>query len=602
MDDGAGSAEHADESDASRALSTGSAGDIGTGPSADAPTRAIDTKPGTSEASDGLVRPWPADTSSPSGTAPDPASLVPGSLHELLEPGPLLERAVNGLLTLVPTATGAALAVPDTHGTLVYQAAAGTLAAHVGQRIPIADSLSGLAYRTGTGLRCDDASTDERVDIESCRLLGVESMICHPLVRAGLPIGVLKVASDRPAAFDERHQAACAMVAGTIAALLGVVADLSLSRWPALPGETAHPGSDGSSQPAADPGADDSAADRPGADDSAADRPGADDSAADRPGADDPGTIHSAADHPGAGPGTPEVTAAEQAAVARYVRHLLAPQASTADAERAELRRIIEEGQFHIVVQPIVSLPDERVVAVEALSRFTIDPPAPPDQVFARAWSVGLGPQLECTAARRALALLDRVPGDVQLTVNASPATIGTLDFVDLLLGDRPERVAVEITEHVRVEDYPRLRRHLDQLRRRGVRLSIDDTGAGFASLHHIVQLAPDYIKLDRQLVAGIDIDPVRQALGAALVHFAHHSGATVIAEGVETAAELASIEQLGFDLVQGFHLARPTTVDELYPTAQPTPDPPGRARPYRRRSVRPSTPVTTRTHGRRSG
>jgi EAL domain-containing protein (putative c-di-GMP-specific phosphodiesterase class I)/putative methionine-R-sulfoxide reductase with GAF domain len=566
MDDGVGSAEHTDESDASRALSTGGAGDIDTGPFADAPTRAIDTKPGTSEASDGLVRPWPADTSSPSGTAPDPASLVPGSLHELLEPGPLLERAVNGLLTLVPTATGAALAVPDTHGTLVYQAAAGALAAHVGQRIPIADSLSGLAYRTGMGLRCDDAGTDERVDIESCRLLGVESMICHPLVRAGMPIGVLKVASDRPAAFDERHQAACAMVAGTIAALLGVVADLSLSRWTALPGETAHPRGDGPSQHAADPGA-----------------------------------IHSAADRPDAGPRTPEVTAAEQAAVARYVRHLLAPQASTADAERAELRRIIEEGQFHIVVQPIVSLPDERVVAVEALSRFAIDPPAPPDQVFARAWSVGLGPQLECTAARRALALLDRVPGDVQLTVNASPATIGTLDFVDLLLGDRPERVAVEITEHVRVEDYPRLRRHLDQLRRRGVRLSIDDTGAGFASLHHIVQLAPDYIKLDRQLVAGIDVDPVRQALGAALVHFAHHSGATVIAEGVETAAELASIEQLGFDLVQGFHLARPTTVDELYPTAQPTPDPPGRARPYRRRSVRPSTPVTTRTHGRRS-
>ena len=90
-----------------------------------------------------------------------------------------------------------------------------------------------------------------------------------------------------------------------------------------------------------------------------------------------------------------------------------------------------------------------------------------------------------------------------------------------LLAASDSRRVVMELTEQAKVDDYPRLSRALKQLRLMGVRLAIDDTGAGFASLAHILKLAPDLIKLDRELTSGIDHDPVRSALGAALVSFA---------------------------------------------------------------------------------
>jgi EAL domain-containing protein (putative c-di-GMP-specific phosphodiesterase class I) len=102
------------------------------------------------------------------------------------------------------------------------------------------------------------------------------------------------------------------------------------------------------------------------------------------------------------------------------------------------------------------------------------------------------------------------------------------------------------LTEQVRVDDYPLLSRTLEQLRSFGVRLVIDDTGAGFASLAHILKLAPDLIKLDRELTSGIDQDPVRSAFGATLVSFASWTGAEIIAEGIETAGELNVLRKLG--------------------------------------------------------
>ena len=140
-----------------------------------------------------------------------------------------------------------------------------------------------------------------------------------------------------------------------------------------------------------------------------------------------------------------------------------------------------------------------------------------------------------------------------------------------------PERLIVELTEHVDVEDYPEL--HARAWRPCGtaaIRLAIDDAGAGFASLMHILKLGPDYIKLDRQLITGIDIDPVRQCLAGSLMRFAYETGAT-IAEGVETAAELHALHELGIRYVQGFYLARPVGVAELPAAARA-----GRARARR--------------------
>jgi EAL domain-containing protein (putative c-di-GMP-specific phosphodiesterase class I) len=90
------------------------------------------------------------------------------------------------------------------------------------------------------------------------------------------------------------------------------------------------------------------------------------------------------------------------------------------------------------------------------------------------------------------------------------------------------------------------------------VRLAVDDAGAGFATLQHILRLQPDLIKLDLSLTRDIDKDPVRRALASSLVSFAREINAQLIAEGVETAEELETIRALGIAFGQGYHLARP--------------------------------------------
>jgi EAL domain-containing protein (putative c-di-GMP-specific phosphodiesterase class I) len=121
-----------------------------------------------------------------------------------------------------------------------------------------------------------------------------------------------------------------------------------------------------------------------------------------------------------------------------------------------------------------------------------------------------------------------------------------------------PDRLVVELTEQEAVEDYEGLRNCLAGYLQRGVRLAIDDAGAGYSSLRHVVELSPDYLKLDRELVSGIDRDPNRRALMRAVVAFAREVGTTVIAEGVETLGELDVLRDAEVHLVQGYLLARP--------------------------------------------
>ncbi len=130
-------------------------------------------------------------------------------------------------------------------------------------------------------------------------------------------------------------------------------------------------------------------------------------------------------------------------------------------------------------------------------------------------------------------------------------------------------RIVMELTEQAHVDDYPRLAGSLEHLYAMGVRLAIDDTGAGFASLAHILKLAPNIIKLDRELTSGIDRDPVRITLAAALVSFAAGLGAEIVAEGIETASELDRLRELSIRFGQGFYLCRPTNL-ELVPSRMP--------------------------------
>ena len=234
----------------------------------------------------------------------------------------------------------------------------------------------------------------------------------------------------------------------------------------------------------------------------------------------------------------------------------------TADERQARRReRVIEvvrRGPMHMVYQPIFDLDTRRPVGAEALARFDPASGLRPDQWFEEAATVGLIEELELKAVRLALQDLPRLPAGVYLSVNASPHTAGSPSFAETI-GDAPgERIVVEITEHARVDEYESLARSLGTLRDRGVRLAVDDAGAGFASLRHILRLAPDILKLDISLTRDIDADRTRRALASGLIAFAAEVDMSVVAEGIETEDELRALLELGVRVGQGYHLARP--------------------------------------------
>ncbi len=251
--------------------------------------------------------------------------------------------------------------------------------------------------------------------------------------------------------------------------------------------------------------------------------------------------------------------------VGEFIADVVAPGLADRVSARARIERVLESGSIRIVAQPIVDLSSGRVAGVEALARFPDTPRRGPDAWFAEAHSVGLGAELECLALRRALSVIDRLPGDVFLAVNAGPTAVACPAFPQALDGVALDRVVLELTEHVVVDDYAALRECLKDLRSRGLRVSVDDMGAGVASLAHVLKLAPDSIKLDLSLVSGIDHDLSRRALAAALVAFAKDVSATVVAEGLETQGELQTLRTLGVPLGQGYYLARPAPVQLMH-------------------------------------
>ncbi|MEZ0166071.1 EAL domain-containing protein [Kineococcus sp. LSe6-4] len=245
-------------------------------------------------------------------------------------------------------------------------------------------------------------------------------------------------------------------------------------------------------------------------------------------------------------------------AVAGAVMELVEEEDGARRVRRARLARLADldaTGGPAVVYQPVVDLASGATVGAEALSRFPAGTPAP-DRWFADATEVGAGQDLELAALDNAVRGLPHLPGF--LALNVSPATITTPAFLRRLGSLPPERIVVEITEHSAVADYATLLRTLEPLRRNGLRIAVDDTGAGYASLSHVLAVLPDFIKLDISLVRSIDADTSRRALTAGLVTFAQATGAGIIAEGIETAAELAVLRDLGVGLGQGYHLARP--------------------------------------------
>lgn len=240
----------------------------------------------------------------------------------------------------------------------------------------------------------------------------------------------------------------------------------------------------------------------------------------------------------------------------------------------ARIRRALDgDDVLGVVFQPIWALEERTPVGAEALARFRGPPQRGPERWFAEADEVGLRRELELAAARAALEGLPGLPSSVYLSINVSPQTLTSAPFRKLVSKAAAERVVVEITEHAPVDDYERIGEAVGRLRALGVRLAIDDAGAGFASLRHILRLAPDIIKLDRTLVAGIEADRSLQALAAGLISFAGKIDATIVAEGIERSEEIEQLAALGVSYGQGYFLARPGPLPLASPEEAGSPD-----------------------------
>jgi EAL domain-containing protein (putative c-di-GMP-specific phosphodiesterase class I) len=226
-----------------------------------------------------------------------------------------------------------------------------------------------------------------------------------------------------------------------------------------------------------------------------------------------------------------------------------------AAAVRGRIETIIAERTFMPVFQAITTIPEREVVAYEALTRFTDG--IRPDLHFANAAAAGLGVELELVTLEAAVRAAERIPRSLWLSLNVSPALIEAGDRLGRVLRKSHHQLVLELTEHVAVADYARLRTALRDVGA-PFRIAVDDAGAGFSSMKHVVELGPSLVKLDLSLVRGIDGDPVRQALITGMRFFAERTDCRLLAEGIETEAEFATLAELGVPLGQGFLLGRP--------------------------------------------
>ncbi len=425
-------------------------------------------------------------------------------LHEAIRyaanPVALLDRIVAQALHLAPKADGASLEMRRDADTLEYLSAAGTLEPFVGLRLPLAQSMSGLAVLTGQVQRADDAAQDPRVNREAVQRTGVRSMLCVPLAAEG--VAVLKVSSGQPFAFTDDDADRLAILARFL--------DTTVSAASQLAQVTAEVLSelDGSPSTAADD--------------------------------------------------------SEHVSAARFVANVMTPGLVDRARATAAIREVLSDEAIDIVVQPIVDLAGGQTVSCEALARIRGPLVEPPDWWFATAHRAGLGVELETAALRRALLAFAHVPAPLGMSVNVGHDLLLHPGFPALFDGVDLSRLTIELTEHDEVRDYASVIDAMTAMRERGARLSVDDTGSGYSGLTHLLRLRPDVIKLDRELVTGIHADPAKRALAAALVRFARELGAPVVAEGVEEQGEADCLVELGVDYAQGFLFARPMPPQRL--------------------------------------
>lgn len=227
------------------------------------------------------------------------------------------------------------------------------------------------------------------------------------------------------------------------------------------------------------------------------------------------------------------------------------------DALESAIEGVLADQGIAIFHQPIVELATGTILGMECLARFADAHLRGPDKWFSEAAEIGRGSELELLAIRSALQTRAALPADTYLSVNASPATILSGEIEPLFAGADRSELVLEVTEHQQVEDFAGLRAALQRLSAYA-RIAIDDVGAGYAGLRHLVDLRPDLLKLDMSLTRDIHEDAARRALVGAMVRFAGEIGCKLIAEGVECSQEQAVLADLGVDYGQGYFFAKP--------------------------------------------
>lgn len=233
------------------------------------------------------------------------------------------------------------------------------------------------------------------------------------------------------------------------------------------------------------------------------------------------------------------------------------------DERGRRIQSIWDQNLLRINLQPIVRLSNMSYSGFEALARFNTNPYRSPDKWFLEASLAGRGVELEVEAVHIALRSLPRLPSTCSLSVNVSPECLNAEELNDLLSKQEPSQIILELTEHTEIENYGLLIQSVQKFQKMGYRIAVDDAGAGYTSLSHIVQIQPDQIKLDRSLTRNIHRDKARRSLARALVFFANETGAEIVAEGIEKVEEMNTLTELGVDFGQGYFFDEALELDQ---------------------------------------
>jgi EAL domain-containing protein (putative c-di-GMP-specific phosphodiesterase class I) len=225
------------------------------------------------------------------------------------------------------------------------------------------------------------------------------------------------------------------------------------------------------------------------------------------------------------------------------------------------IRRTCAEAELETVFQPMIEVESSECIAYEAFTRFPEESDWTTVEWFTAANALGVGEMLELAAMEAALRHLDDIPSPTALALNVSPSVAVMEEFFELV-APFASRLIIELTEHAPVDDYRSLADGLENLRRLGARIAIDDVGAGFANFRHIVQLSPDIVKLDVSLTQLIEDNPSIRALAAALVDFADATGTVIAAEGIESDVKLTLLREIGVHQGQGYLIGRPSRLE----------------------------------------